>query len=345
MTQQGFQFNAESDLDLEYAMTLVYPQTVTLYQVGDNIASGSFNNFLDAIDASYCTTDGGDDPIQDAVYPNPRPGGYMGPKNCGGFAATNVISTSYGYNEADLTAFYERRQCNEYMKLGLQGVTVLYSSGDSGVAGNRGQCIDANTTQYNNGTNGLFNPGFPSTCPYVTSVGATQINPGSSVFDPESACQQSIFSGGGFSNVFALPEYQAAAVNGFLADHPPPYGAERFNNSGRSRGFPDVSANGANYVVALNGRFQLVFGTSASAPTFGSVITLVNEARFANGKGPVGFLNPTLYKNPDALFDITSGGNPGCGTPGFTATEGWDPVTGLGTPNFPALMDLFLGLP
>jgi tripeptidyl-peptidase-1 len=43
-----------------------------------------------------------------------------------------VISTSYGYNEVDLTAIYEQRQRNEYMKLGLAGVSVLHSSGDYG---------------------------------------------------------------------------------------------------------------------------------------------------------------------------------------------------------------------
>jgi tripeptidyl-peptidase-1 len=45
------------------------------------------------------------------------------------------------------------------------------------------------------------------------------------------------------------------------------------------------------------------------------------------------------------LNDVTTGGNQGCGTKGFTAVEGWDPVTGLGTPNFPAMVDLFIGLP
>ena len=131
-TNMSFNFNGESDLDLEYALTLVYPQPVTLYQVGDLVEGASFNNFLDAIDGSYCTYEGGDDPSQDAVYPDPLPGGYKGPENCGGFAATKVISTSYGYNEHDLTPFYEQRQCNEYMKLGLQGTTILYSSGDYG---------------------------------------------------------------------------------------------------------------------------------------------------------------------------------------------------------------------
>ena len=80
-TQRGFAFNAESDLDLEYGMALVNPQNVTLYQVGDPTKGGSFNNFLDAIDGEYCTTDGGDDPLQDAAY--------TGPEVCGGVSATS----------------------------------------------------------------------------------------------------------------------------------------------------------------------------------------------------------------------------------------------------------------
>ena len=341
-TNQGFNYNGESDLDLEYAMALINPQKTTLYQVGDFVEGASFNNFLDAIDGSYCTYMGGDDPVQDATYPDPF-GGYQGPENCGGFAATKVISTSYSYNEADLTAAYEMRQCNEYMKLGLAGTTILYSSGDYGVGGNGGQCIGPDG-QYNDGSSGMFNPSFPGTCPYVTSVGATQIKPGASVTAPEEACETVIFSGGGFSNVFPLPSYQSGAVKSFFANHPPPYTAAQYNNSQTSRGIPDISANGANYVVAVDGTFSLVYGTSASSPVVGAIITLINEARFAIGKGSVGFINPTLYANPGALNDITSGGNQGCGTPGFTAVSGWDPVTGLGTPNFPKLVAKFVAL-
>jgi len=94
-----------------------------------------------------------------------------------------------------------------------------------------------------------------------------------------------------------------------------------------TRGFPDVSANGANYVIAIDGTFSLVYGTSASSPTFGSIVTLLNQARLDVGKKSVGFLNPTLYAHPGVLNDITTGGNQGCGTPGFTATTGWDPVS------------------
>ena len=352
---KSFSFNGESDLDLEYAMTLVYPQEVTLYQVGDLVEGASFNNFLDALDASYCA---GDDPVQDATYPDPYRGGYKGPENCGGFSATKVISTSYGYNEADLTAAYEIRQCNEYMKLGLLGTSVLYSSGDYGVAGNGGQCIDPHSPQgppnttYTNGSYGIFNPSFPATCPYVTAVGATQVKNNTNIIkalatntQPESACETVIFSGGGFSNVFPLPSYQKTAVKNWFKDFPPPYGADRFNNSQQTRGHPDISANGANYVIAIDGTFSLVFGTSASSPTLGSILTLINQERLAVGKSTIGFINPTAYAHPNVFNDVTVGGNRGCGTPGFSAAPGWDPVTGLGTPNFPKMLALWLSLP
>jgi len=65
---------------------------------------------------------------------------------------------------------------------------------------------------------------------------------------------------------------------------------------------------------------------------------LLNDRLIAAGKSPLGFLNPFLYSTgASALNDITTGDNPGCNTNGFPADTGWDPVTGLGTPNFPAL--------
>ncbi|KAE9408682.1 subtilisin-like protein [Gymnopus androsaceus JB14] len=344
---ESFDFNGEPSLDLEYAMALVTSaQNITLYQVGDLVQGASFNNLLDALDASYCTYEGGDDSSEDGIYPDDAPGGFTGPEACGTITPAFVISTSYSYDEADLTPFYTSRQCNEYAKLGLMGVTMLYSSGDYGVAGAGGVCLNADGTQTTNGT--LFNPTFPGTCPYITSVGATQINPGSTISDPESACEQIIFSGGGFSNYFSIPSYQQSVVqsflDGFSSDN---FTTANFNSSGTSRSYPDLSANGANYVIAVDGEFELVYGTSASSPVVGSMITLVNDARIAAGKAPVGFLNPTIYDPSFASVfnDITSGGNQGCGTVGFTATEGWDPVTGLGTPNLGLLMEAYLALP
>lgn len=255
----SFSFNGESALDLEFAMALIYPQNATLFQVGDTIQGASFNNFLDGIDGSYCDFEGGDSPD-----PNVD-GQYDAKVNCGTTRPTNVISTSYGSNEADLSAKYELRQCDEYMKLALQGVTVVYSSGDFGVAGNGGQCINEDGTAYTDGSSGQFNPSFPGGCPWVTSVGATQMRNGSNVREAEVACEEVIFSGGGFSNVFSMPDYQRTAVANYFQAHAPPYGADRFNNSQVVRGFPDVAANGANYVTAVDGKFSLSYGTSGKA--------------------------------------------------------------------------------
>lgn len=166
----------------------------------------------------------------------------------------------------------------------------------------------------------------------------------------------------GFSNYFSRPSYQKTEIDSYFESHDPGYPYYNFNGQDFSlpsnnigangglynragRGFPDVSANGANYQFYLDGILGPEWGTSLSAPIWASVITLINEKRLEHGKGPVGFINPVLYEHPEALKDITSGHNPGCGTSGFEAVEGWDPVTGLGTPNYPKLLELFLSLP
>lgn len=253
---QSFNFNGESALDLEFAMALIFPQQTTLYQVGDTTQGASFNNFLDGIDGSYCNFQGGDSKDRNID------GQYSSQVNCGTTRPTNVISTSYGFNEVDLGVKYVQRQCDEYMKLALQGVTVIYSSGDFGVAGNGGQCLSADGQTPTNGKSGMFNPSFPGGCPWVTSVGATQVRNGSTVQDEEIACEQVIRSGGGFSNVFSMPNYQRRAVAAYYDNSAPQYDATTYNNSMAVRGFPDVSANGANYVTAVNGKFTLSYGTS-----------------------------------------------------------------------------------
>lgn len=197
---------------------------------------------------------------------------------CGVYKPTNVISISYGGQEADLPLSYQRRQCLEYAKLGLQGVSFLFASGDAGVAN------DANSTDGPTGCLGsnlnVFNPTWPNTCPYVTNVGATKVYPGKTVWDPESAVVDpagepysvAYSSGGGFSNVFPIPDYQKDAVATFFADHNPsyPYYSALAPETGDiqqlididalvgntggiynriGRGVPDVSANGDNIAV------------------------------------------------------------------------------------------------
>ncbi|THU80130.1 family S53 protease [Dendrothele bispora CBS 962.96] len=229
-------------------------------------------------------------------------------------APPQVLTTSYGFDERDLGSALATRVCNAYMTLGARGVSILFASGDGGVSGGQSQSC---TT---------FVPAFPGGCPFHTSVGATQgVN--------EVAAD---FSSGGFSNVFTRPSYQASAVTAYL-------NALGNTNSGlfnpNGRAFPDIAAQGENVEIVSGGQAGLVAGTSCSSPIFASVISLVNDRLIAAGKPVLGFLNPFLYANPQAFFDITSGSNPGCGTNGFPARAGWDPVTGLGTPNFAAILD------
>ncbi|KAJ2989765.1 hypothetical protein NUW58_g3301 [Xylaria curta] len=350
----------EAALDVQAAYSIIHPQKVRYYQVGDGInvdSVGTFNIFLDALDESYCTYEGGDQPYVDPAYPDPNDNGngYQGPLQCGGAPKSNVISVSYGQIEGALPYFYQVRQCHEWMKLGLQGVSVIYASGDSGVAnrynsGYPNSCLNAdNLFVDNNGTR--YSPSFPVNCPYITSVGATTLigndtdSGERAVSRPGTGPANAYYSGGGFSNIFPVPSYQASAVQNFMKHYAPKYGPNVYNDTGKARGFPDVAAIGLNVATVWNGSTYGVGGTSASAPIFAGIVTLLNEARIKIGKGPIGFLNPTLYKHPEAFNDITIGDNPGCGTGGFNATPGWDPVTGLGSPNYEKLLPIFLRLP
>ncbi|KAH9921038.1 family S53 protease-like protein [Fomitopsis serialis] len=224
-----------------------------------------------------------------------------------------VMTTSYGSNENEISADVFSKLCDAYASLGTAGISVLFASGDGGVSGSQSSsCTD-------------FVPTFPSGCPYVTSVGATT---GTS---PETAAD---FSSGGFSNVYPTPSFQSSDVSAFISGLGTTYSG-LYNASGR--GFPDVSTQGENFLIGYDGDIYTVDGTSCSSPTFASVVALLNDELLSAGKSRLGWLNPWLYENADAFNDVTSGDNPGCSTNGFTATTGWDPVTGLGTPNYSAL--------
>lgn len=241
------------------------------------------------------------------------------------------------------------------MKLGLQGVSVVLASGDSGVGGRPHQnghiagCLG-------NGT--IFNPDYPGTCPYFTTAGSTFIPPGGSATSDDEVATQSFSSGGGFSNIYPAPSYQKAAIDNYFRFADPivkayPYYSSVNNvsigaNGGiynrNGRGYPDVAAVGDNIYVVNSGRPGLNGGTSASAPVFASILNRINEERLAAGKSTIGFVNPVLYAHPEAFHDITSGNNSACSSAGFIAGKGWDPVTGLGTPVYPKLLSVFMGL-
>jgi tripeptidyl-peptidase-1 len=246
-----------------------------------------------------------------------------------------VLSTSYGEDEQSVPPTYAKKVCDIIGQLGIRGVSVLFSSGDTGV-GSACQTNDGkNTTR--------FLPIFPASCPYVTSVGGTVR------VQPEQAVD---FSSGGFSDLWERPAYQDKAISAYLQKLGKQWDG-LYNPNGR--GFPDVAAQGQGFRVVDKGREISVGGTSASAPVFASVVALLNNARLASGKPSLGFLNPWIYSQGyKGLNDITAGGSSGCigrdiysGLPApyvpyasWNATEGWDPVTGYGTPDFKQLLQL-----
>ena len=261
-----------------------------------------------------------------------------------------VISNSYGEDEQTVPPKYASRVCNMIGQLGMRGISVLVGSGDYGVGAGCRSNDGKNTTQYD--------PVFPASCPFITTVGGTQN------VNPEIAW---IHGGGGFSRYFPMPDYQKSTVNGYLQKNAAALAPFKkyFNSAGRA--YPDLAAHSdppfyANY---FNGVASPGGGASAACPTVAGIVALLNDARFAKGQPALGFLNPWLYTvGSKYVYDITSGRNMGCnktnpgtlpGTDqpipegadipgaGFNATVGWDPVTGFGVPNFQAALNAIRG--
>jgi len=233
-----------------------------------------------------------------------------------------VHSISYGAVEKYIDKKFQTTMDTEFQKFGATGRTVLIASGDNGA-----RCSSDQSS---------FQPEWPTSSPYVVSVGATR--PSDVHFERSVS-----WSGGGFAESYKRPDYQVAAVNQYLSQNgiPP---TSYFNVNGRA--YPDVAALGVDYQIVVNGQLQAVDGTSASTPTLAGVVSLLNDLRFKQGKKPLGFLNPWLYtevsKVPGAFFDIKNGNNAVDPCPGFPATPGFDAISGWGVPNFEVLKKVAL---
>ncbi|KAH8116692.1 family S53 protease-like protein [Phellopilus nigrolimitatus] len=284
--QNPSEAGVEANLDVQYTVGLASGVPTTFISVGEDNQDGALDGFLDIINF------------------------LLGESN-----PPHTLTTSYGQNENTISRALATQLCNAFMQLGARGTSVLFASGDGGVAGS--QSASCST----------FVPTFPSGCPFMTSVGAT-----TGVTETAAA-----FSAGGFSNYFTTPSYQMAAVNSYLTTLGTT-NSGRFNRSGR--GYPDVSAQGENIEIVVDGETGLIAGTSASSPIVASIVALLNDRLIAAGRTSLGFLNICLYSDEAqaGIKDITTGSNPGCGTNGFPALPGWDPVTGVGTPFFPGLL-------
>ncbi|KAG6127030.1 hypothetical protein E4U38_006522 [Claviceps purpurea] len=363
---QTLNFHIEPNLDFGYSMALAEPLPVTDIQIGDKYLRGNLGTMLAGFDETYCRT--GLDPAIDPVYPDEHNEGGYNSSDCGNRQPPLVISISWAEPEASLPTRYVRRQCVEFLKLGLQGVTVLAASGDTGPASSQGTCIDWESGTTNTSTTGRFSPNFPASCPWVTAVGGTQLDaenrtwtPGAA-FPPETAFMWQTkepngsiavvgSSGGGFSRLFPAPQYQTEAVASYLQNESQRDHLTSLSQAGyfdaRGRGYPDVSVTANGYLMYVLGTLHQVLGTSAATPVVAAMVARINDARLRAGKRSVGFINPVLYQHGDAfLRDVRRGFNTGCGVAeAFRAGPGWDAVTGLGSVNYTRLLDFYLRLP
>eukprot|EP01126_Amoeba_proteus_P044425 TRINITY_DN4935_c0_g1_i3.p1 TRINITY_DN4935_c0_g1~~TRINITY_DN4935_c0_g1_i3.p1 ORF type:complete len:619 (-),score=89.84 TRINITY_DN4935_c0_g1_i3:58-1914(-) len=260
-----------------------------------------------------------------------------------------VHSISYDDQENTIHETYIDRVEVEFIKAGLRGLSLLFASGDDGCGGYYLR-TDPTCSQ--------ASPAWPSSSPYVTSVGGTQflkdIYPwcktgrtctkvGEVVSSTLTGSR--ITTGGGFSNMFLRPQYQSKAVEYYVANTAMPPNSF-YNVTGRA--YPDISAVAHNYLVQLSGELIGVDGTSASTPTVAGMISLLNDFQLNSGRKPLGFLNPWIYNiydtHPEAFNDIVVGDNKCSANPanccpyGFAASPGWDASTGVGSPKFEVLL-------
>jgi kumamolisin len=224
----------------------------------------------------------------------------------------SVVSISWGGAESTWTAQSLTAFDQAFQDAGLLGVTVCCASGDDGSS--------------DGVTDGAAHVDFPASSPNVLACGGTRLESSAGKISTEVVWNDGAgngASGGGVSDTFPLPAWQAAA-NVPVSVNPAHF---------KGRGVPDVAGDAdpaTGYQVEVDGQNTVFGGTSAVAPLWAALIALINAQL---GK-PAGFLNPTLYgKAADALRDITQGNNGA-----YQAGPGWDACTGLGTPSGQALL-------
>jgi subtilase family serine protease len=202
-----------------------------------------------------------------------------------------------------------------------QHVTVLGSSGDDGaISSHEGPPVQVN---------------MPASDPLVLGVGGTILDasPDGAYLGEMAWNDNTEASGGGYSSLFPRPPCQDGLAR-----------------AGDARGVPDVAANadpyGAMAIEYGDGEVRAATGTSSSTPLWAGVIALADQ----EAGHPLGFVNPALYaiaRGPayhQAFHDVTTGDNsilwPTGVFTGYTAGPGWDPVTGLGSPDAQYLVPL-----
>ena len=216
----------------------------------------------------------------------------------------SVISISWGGPESSWTAQALKALDAVCQSAAALGITITVAAGDNGSTdGGTGNNVD-----------------FPASSPHVLACGGTTLEGSGSTIKSEVVWNEQASgegaTGGGVSNVFPLPSWQANAKV------PAP------SSSAGGRGVPDVAGDAdpvTGYKVRVDGENMVIGGTSAVAPLWAGLIALSNQQ---NGTS-AGFIQPQIYaaKAASAFHDIVSGNNGA-----FSAGPGWDACTGLGSP-------------
>jgi kumamolisin len=217
----------------------------------------------------------------------------------------SVISISWGSAESQWTDQAMQNFNETFMSAAALGITITVAAGDGGSSDRE--------------TDGKAHVDFPASSPYALACGGTHL-----LSDSETVWNDldGWATGGGISDVFAVPDYQKtvslpASVNG---------------TKNKGRGMPDVAANAdsaSGYNILVDGQWTVVGGTSAVAPLIAALIALINQ----KSKTKAGFIHPAIYAaDPSVFKDITAGNNITAKTGGYTAGPGWDACTGMGVP-------------
>ncbi|WP_259071533.1 S53 family peptidase [Mucilaginibacter sp. X4EP1] len=219
----------------------------------------------------------------------------------------SVISISWGGAEVNWTEQALTNMNEAIQAAATLGITVTVAAGDGGSA--------------DGVTDGDVHVDFPASSPYALACGGTRlvVNKNGELTETVWNDSDTSATGGGVSDFFALPDYQANA-------NVPVSLSTQF----KGRGVPDVAADAdpdTGYNILVDGKKMVIGGTSAVAPLMAGLMALLNQQNGNNA----GYINPTLYAAPGLCRDIVSGDNITTTTHlGYNAGPGWDACSGLG---------------